>query len=266
MGREIIENFYVDSKGNTWASKILGELDDYAEYFESKNGKEITPGTAVVLDGDKIRSAKKGEIPMGIISANPFVVGGMPLQWPKKYLRDEFGNQIMEEYQGEILEPKQEKVKKERQKVEKKKVKEKVKRIEVVKKNGKYYQVEVEETVEREIEEPVFKEVDLYDDVSKKKIGKHKIPVMETYEEEIEVLDENGKPVMVGTNKFETKTIPKINPEYDEKQTYITREKRPEWNCVGLLGQLPLRKGQPVAPTWIKIKDISENVELWLVK
>lgn len=44
------------------------------------------------------------------------------------------------------------------------------------------------------------------------------------------------------------------------------RELRPEWNCVGLLGQIPLWKGQPVAPTWIKIKDISEEVELGLVK
>ncbi|NIM12081.1 MAG: hypothetical protein GTO45_25265 [Candidatus Aminicenantes bacterium] len=39
-----------------------------------------------------------------------------------------------------------------------------------------------------------------------------------------------------------------------------------EWNCVGLLGQLRLRKGQPTAPTWVKMKDLSENVELWLVK
>jgi hypothetical protein len=108
--------------------------------------------------------------------------------------------------------------------------------------------------------------VDLYDASGKKKIGKHQVPVMETYEEEIDVKDENGHPVMIGSGKFETKTRPKINPEYDETKEYIPREKRPEWNCVGLLGQLPLRKGQPVAPTWVKIKDISKYVELWLVK
>jgi hypothetical protein len=239
---------------------------DYAEYFESKDGKAIPPGTTVVLENGKVRRANKNETPMGIISANPGMAGGVHVEWPKKYLKDEFGNQIMEEYKEEIMVPKKEKVKKERQRMEKKKVKEKVKRTEVVKKKGKYYQVEAEETVERDIEELVFKEIDLYDDVSKKKIGKHKIPVMETYEEEIDVLDENGQPVMVGSGKFETKTRPKINPDYDEKKEYIFREKRPEWNCVGLLGQLPLRKGQPVAPTWIKIKDISKEVELWLVK
>ena len=79
-------------------------------------------------------------------------------------------------------------------------------------------------------------------------------------------MDENGQQVMIGSRKFKTKKRPKINPEYDEIKKYIPREKRPEWNCVGLLGQIPLRKGQPVAPTWVKMKDISGDVELWLVK
>ncbi len=89
---------------------------------------------------------------------------------------------------------------------------------------------------------------------------------METYEEEIDVLDDDGQPVLVGTGEFETKERSKLNPDYDESAEYIPREKRPEWNCVGLLGKLPLRKGQPVAESWIKIEDISEEVELWLVK
>ena len=89
---------------------------------------------------------------------------------------------------------------------------------------------------------------------------------METYEEEIEVLDEKGEPVMVGSGQFEKKERPKINPSYDEKKKYIPREDRPEWNCVGLLGQLPLLKGQPVAKSWVKIKDLSDDLELWLVK
>jgi hypothetical protein len=240
--------------------------NDYAEYFESKSGKAIKPGTSIVLDDVGIRPAKENEIPIGIISANPGILGGMYMEWPKKYLRDEFGNQIMEEYREEIMVPKKEKIKKERQKMEKKKIKEKVTRTEIVKIKGKYCQKEITETIEREIEEPVFKEVELYDAGGQNVIGKHRVPVMETYEEEIDVPDEKGQPVMVGSGKFETKTRPKINPEYDETKEYIPREKRPEWNCVGLLGQLPLRKGQPVAPAWVKIKDLSEEVELWLVK
>jgi hypothetical protein len=252
--------------GNIHAINLAAAGIDYAEYFESKDGKEIDPGTAVVLEMGRVRQAKKNETPLGIISATPSMAGGVHIEWPKKHLRDEFGRVITEEYKEEIMKPKKEKVKKERQKIAKKTVEEEVTRTEIVKIKGKYCQKEITETVEREIEELLFEEVDLYDAAGKNKIGKHRIPVMETYEEEIDVLDEKGQPVMVGTGKFETKTRPKINPDYDETKEYIPREKRPEWNCVGLLGQLPLRKGQPVAPTWIKIKDISKAVELWLVK
>ena len=42
------------------------------------------------------------------------------------------------------------------------------------------------------------------------------------------ITDENGNPV--------------INPEYDENKPYIPREKRPEWDIVGLLGQVVVRQ------------------------
>lgn len=89
---------------------------------------------------------------------------------------------------------------------------------------------------------------------------------MEIYEEEIEVLDDSGQPVLVGSGEFVAKKRRKLNPDYDESKAYIPRDQRPEWHCVGLLGQLPLRKGQPVADSWVKIKDISDDVESWLVK
>jgi hypothetical protein len=162
--------------GTSYAAARIGAAIDYAEYFESESGKEIGPGVSVALDRGKIRPAKEGETPIGVISANPLMAGGVHLEWPKKYLKDQFGSPIMEEYKEEIM--------------------------------------------------------------------------------------EQGK----GTGKFETKTRPRINPDYDETKEYITRDKRPEWHCVGLLGQLPLCKGQPVANSWVKIKDISDEVELWLVK
>ena len=37
-------------------------------------------------------------------------------------------------------------------------------------------------------------------------------------------------------------------------------------NKFGLLGRLPLRKGQPIAKTWVKFKATSDDVELWLVR
>ena len=88
--------------------------------------------------------------------------------------------------------------------------------------------------------------------------------------------DDFGKPlteeaeedVATPDGRTERKTVQKpiLNPDYDPNREYVPRSQRPEWHPVGLLGQLHLRKGQPVGPTWVKMKDISDNVELWLVK
>lgn len=58
----------------------------------------------------------------------------------------------------------------------------------------------------------------------------------------------------------------KLNPEWDPNVEYIPREDRPEWDTVGLMGKLRIRKGQMVSPYWIKMRDISETVEEWLVR
>jgi len=57
-----------------------------------------------------------------------------------------------------------------------------------------------------------------------------------------------------------------LNPEFDPEVEYVPRENRPEWAMVGLVGKLRLRKGQVIASNWIKMKDISAEVEEWLVK
>jgi hypothetical protein len=46
----------------------------------------------------------------------------------------------------------------------------------------------------------------------------------------------------------------------------VSREERSEWNIVGIMGQVPITKGQPTGSSWVKMKDISNTVELWLVK
>ena len=57
-----------------------------------------------------------------------------------------------------------------------------------------------------------------------------------------------------------------LNPTYDPDQEYVSREQRPEWDCVGLMGKLRIRKGQPTGSRWIKMRDISDSVEEWLVR
>ena len=44
-------------------------------------------------------------------------------------------------------------------------------------------------------------------------------------------MNENGNPVYEGTR-------PKLNPEYDHTQKYISRFDRPEWAAVGMIGVL----------------------------
>jgi len=72
----------------------------------------------------------------------------------------------------------------------------------------------------------------------------------------IATADENGVPF----------THRKLNPDYDPNQAYVSREHRPEWDTVGLLGKLRMRKGQVTGSRWIKMRDISDSVEEWLVR
>ncbi len=148
---------------------------DYAEYFEWSDGnpdEEDRRGISVVLDGDQIRPAEAGEDPIGVISGNPSVVGDAAWnKWNGKYLRDDYGTYIQEDY---------------------------------------------------------------------------------------EVEDEDGNTVIQQRRK--------LNPAYDPDQEYTSREDRPEWDCVGLMGKLRIRKGQPTGSRWIKMRDISDSVEEWLVR
>ena len=57
-----------------------------------------------------------------------------------------------------------------------------------------------------------------------------------------------------------------LNPDYDPDATYVPREERPEWDCVGLMGKLCIRKGQVTGSRWIKMRDVSANIEQWLVR
>ena len=168
--------FNLRGDGNAFADGTwTGGGADYAEFFEwsdSNPAEQDRRGISVVLDGDKIREAVAGEDPIGVISGNPSVVGDAAWnKWNGKYLRDEFGTYIQEDY---------------------------------------------------------------------------------------EVTDEDGNTV--------TQQRRKLNPAYDPNAEYIPREQRPEWDCVGLMGKLRIRKGQVTGARWIKMRDISDSVEEWLVR
>ena len=66
------------------------------------------------------------------------------------------------------------------------------------------------------------------------------------------VLDENGDR--------------QVNPDYNPDTAYVSREDRAEWATVGLMGKLRIRKGQVTGTRWIKMRDVSDIVEEWLVR
>ena len=58
----------------------------------------------------------------------------------------------------------------------------------------------------------------------------------------------------------------KLNPSYNDTKTYVSREDRQEWDAIGMVGKLRIRKGQTTGTRWIKMRDISDTVQEWLVR
>ena len=164
-------NGYADASWN-------GGGADYAEYFEWQDGNpdnEDRVGYAVSLVGNKIKIAEAGEEVIGVISGNPSVVGDTAWNdWQDKYLKDDFGRYLWEEYA----------------------------------------------------------------------------------DEDGNTTDDNGDLLKRRV----------LNPDYDDSLEYQPREDRQEWDVVGLMGKLRVRVGQQTNSNWIKLQDISDTVEEWLVK
>jgi hypothetical protein len=252
--------------GSIWlGGTTIGPGADFAELLESSNKRKLAAGTSVVLDDGKIRAAKKGEQPIGVVTDTPGTLHGVPAEWPKKYLRDEVGVVIKKKKRVEIKKQKMKKIKTERPKMVRRKVKKEVMREEVVKVKGKYVKKLIPEEVTKSVMMPKMETHDLFDEEGNT-IGIHEIPVMEEVEEEVEVLDKEDNPVMVGSGKYEQILEPQLNPRYDEKIKYVSRMEREEWNAVALVGQVIIKKDQPVVDSWVKMREVSSDTDLWLIK
>lgn len=57
-----------------------------------------------------------------------------------------------------------------------------------------------------------------------------------------------------------------LNPLWDSSHDYTGREKRNNWAIVCILGSAPVYKGQLVNNNWIKVKDLSDELELMIIK
>ncbi|MEO3480800.1 peptidase G2 autoproteolytic cleavage domain-containing protein [Phaeobacter sp. CAU 1743] len=250
---------------------------DYAEYFEWVDGNlagEDRRGLSVVLDGDKIRLALPGEDPIGVISANPSVIGDGDIdRWKGKYLKDAFGAYIWEDYEAlswtEVV-TETETIQKQASEAQ-----ERTREvIEVV--DG----VAVKRTVTETVQVPLFDVFPLVDESGAPVLGGngsqliHREPRMVEVQEETTkeekrsyAADEvpDGVAVPADAERV-TQQRRKLNPDYDPSQDYTPRADRPEWDTVGLMGKLRLLKGQPTGGRWIKMRDVSADVEEWLVR
>lgn len=99
--------YTLDWQGNgTFAGTVSSSTGaDYAEYFEWKDGNpnnEDRVGYIVTLDGDKIVKANTGDDVLGICSGTAMVLGdSAEWNWSKRYLTDDFGRIIYEDYDVE---------------------------------------------------------------------------------------------------------------------------------------------------------------------
>ena len=106
--------YTLDWQGNgTFAGTVSSSTGaDYAEYFEWKDGNlnnEDRVGYIVCLDGDKIIKANTGDDILGICSGTATVLGdSAEWNWSKRYLTDDFGRIIYEDYDVEHEEIKDE--------------------------------------------------------------------------------------------------------------------------------------------------------------
>lgn len=106
--------YSLDWQGNgTFAGTVSSSTGaDYAEYFEWKDGNpnnEDRVGYIVTLDGDKIVKANTGDDVLGICSGTAMVLGdSAEWNWSKRYLTDDFGRIIYEDYDIEHEEIKDE--------------------------------------------------------------------------------------------------------------------------------------------------------------
>jgi hypothetical protein len=209
---------------------------DYAEYFESANGEALTLGATVVLDGNKVREATAQDPASAIIgvvrpkepSKASMVVGNTAWnKWANKYLTDDFDRYIMEDH--DVVEWEEQALEKEA--------------TEAV--------VDEEGNEVSPAQEATYKTI-------KHSYESHNIPEGITVPEDATVKTHDDK-----NNKFQHY---KLNPAWDKDSEYTPREQRPEWNIIGMVGQVKVLKGQPTNDRWVKMRDVSANVEEWFIR
>jgi prepilin-type processing-associated H-X9-DG protein len=233
-GNAADREFYVRGDGNVYADgSVSGSGADYAEFFESKTGNAIAVGTTVVLEDNKVRASTDSDEASSIIGvvrpkSNTMIKASMVI-----------GNCAWNHWSGKYL-------------------------------TDDYDSFITEEFTITEWTETT------YEDGNPKTeevwYETDKIPSDVTVPTE-DVKDSDGRVIKTkavvktteadGVNKLIRK---KENSSFDKSKEYSPRENRDEWIIVGLLGQVPINKGQKTGDRWIKMRDKSDTVEEWYIR
>ena len=209
----------------TFDQGSFSDATDYAEWFESKDGVAIEIGATVKLDNGKIVSCKEGDVPMGAVRPkDAAVIQGGGAQ---------FG------WQGQFL----------------------------TDDYGSHIYEDCEWVIWKEdIDFAEFKKGNKLDKPSYNKVdGQDGAP--DTYYKEYSyyadrVPEEYTIPKDAKISPAQPRR--KQNPDYDPSREYVSREDRDEWYLVGLLGQVPITKGQPVG-SWTKMNEVSDSVDMYYI-
>lgn len=98
--------FRVTYSGIPYAKSSLTTTGaDYAEYFEWQDlnpNAEDRRGYFVTLDGDKIKIAQPDDYILGVVSGQPSVIGNGDEDWMGRYVFDEFGAFVYEDFEYEM--------------------------------------------------------------------------------------------------------------------------------------------------------------------
>lgn len=78
---------------------------------------------------------------------------------------------------------------------------------------------------------------------------------------EEEYYEGNEKKTKIVKNKQKV-----LSPKFNPNLQYSSREQREEWNLVGLVGQIPVLNDSVIAPTWVKMKKLTNEMMLYIVK
>ena len=223
-------SFRLDGNGFFDGAADAGNAD-FAEYFESTDGSAIAIGKTVVLDSGKVRASTDSDNASDIVGVvrHRKTVGLV-------------GNSAWSKWKGKY-------------------------------KVDDYGVPLLEEHTVTEWDEIVAEDADDLEityNGEKKKLPQRKgdtiphsyqtdkIPSELTVPSDAKVLtvDADG-------NKYKRKIL---SDSYDASKEYVSREDRDEWNLIGLTGQVTMTKGQKTGDRWIKMRDISDTVEEWLIR